>query len=102
MAMPASKLEFELEDPLENIVLERVAKLETNVEHIKSDVAELKTDVRRMNDKIDSVDQRLTSKIDSVLQAVADLKVGRAFDRVWWFLMSGALLGVMARAFKWL
>jgi len=30
------------------------------------------------------------------------LHAARAFDRVWWLLMSGALLGVMARAFKWL
>jgi hypothetical protein len=107
MAMPA--LMFELETPVE----ERVARLEVNVEHILSDVSDIKTDVRRLNDKIDAVDQRLSGRIDGVKDSVtslalameksfAALKVGRALDRVWWLLMSGALLGIMARAFKWI
>jgi hypothetical protein len=37
---------------------------------------------------------------DDLVQAITDLKVGHALDRVWWLLMSAALLGVMARAFK--
>jgi predicted RNase H-like nuclease (RuvC/YqgF family) len=125
MALPA--LKFELETPLE----ERAARLEANVEHIRQDVAETKTDVRRLNDKIDNVDQRLSDKIDRVDQKLsakidsvkdlvttlainmekrfadmeksfATLQAARAFDRVWWLLMSAALLGVMARAFKWI
>jgi outer membrane murein-binding lipoprotein Lpp len=107
MAMPV--LKFELETPLE----ERVARLEANVEHIQKDVSDLKIDVRRLNDKIDSVDQKLSAKIDSLKDTVsalainmeksfASLHAARAFDRVWWLLMSGALLGVMARAFKWI
>jgi uncharacterized protein YoxC len=92
---------------------ERVAKLEANVEHIRSDVSDIKTDVRRLNDKIDGVNKDLSGKIDgvnrdlsgkidTVIQAIADLKIGRALDRVWWLLMSGALLGIMARAFRWI
>ena len=95
MGMPA--LMFELERPVE----ERVAKLEANVEHIRSDISDMKVDIRRLSDKIDNVDQKLSGKLDSVVQAIADLRVGRALDRVWWLLMSGALLGIMARAFKW-
>jgi len=105
-------------------VEERVARLEANVEHIRSDISDMKTDVRRLNDKIDAVDQKLTAKIDEVdrrltgrIDGVKDsvtslaltmeksfaaLKVGRAFDRIWWLLMSAALLGVMARGFKWI
>jgi hypothetical protein len=44
----------------------------------------------------------LSTKIDSVVQSIAELRIGRALDRVWWLLMSGALLGIMARAFKWI
>src|SRR3954453_22857337 len=62
MAMPAVK--FEPEDPLED----RVARLEVNVEHIQKDVSEMKVDIRRLNDKIDVVDQKLTAKIDGVDQ----------------------------------
>jgi hypothetical protein len=131
MAMPA--LMFELETPLE----ERVARLEANVEHQK-DVSDMKIDIRRLGDKLDSIDQKLSAKIDSVdqklspkIESVKDsvttlainmeksfanvekrftdveksfavLHAARAFDRVWGLLMSGALLGVMARAFKWI
>jgi len=162
MALPALKVE--LEDP----VAERVARLEANYEHMCSDISDIKTDVRRLNEKMDflttdltgkinaadqkqtgkleavdqkltdkiealdqklttkidavdqkltgkiealgekltakieTIDQKQTTKIDFVLQAVMDLKIGRALDRVWWLLMSGALLGIMARAFKWI
>ena len=129
MALPA--LKFEMETPVE----ERVARLEANVEHIQKDVSDMKIDIRRLGDKIDSVDQKLSAKIDGVdqklsakidgvdqklsikIESVKDLvtnlainveksfaalHAARAFDRVWWLLMSGALLGVMARAFKWI
>jgi chromosome segregation ATPase len=62
MAMPAVK--YEPEDPLED----RVARLEVNVEHIQKDVSEMKVDIRRLNDKVDVVDQKLTAKIDAVDQ----------------------------------
>jgi hypothetical protein len=111
MALPA--LKFEMETPLE----ERVARLEANVEHIQKDVSDMKIDIRRLGDKIDSVDQKLSARIDSVKDLVTTLAINmeksfanveksfaalhsaRAFDRVWWLLMSGALLGGMARAF---
>ena len=64
--MPAVK--FEPEDPLED----RVARLEVNVEHIQKDVSEIKVDVRRLNDKIDAVDNKLTAKIDAVDQKLSD------------------------------
>jgi predicted nucleic acid-binding Zn-ribbon protein len=150
MAMPATK--FELEAPLED----RVTRLEVTVEHIRKDVSERKTDIRRLNDKIetvdnkltakidavdqkltakiddveekltakidgveekltakiDGVDQRLTGKIDSLKDVVTalainmekqfgTLRVARALDRVWYLLMTGGILGIMARAFKW-
>ena len=114
MAMPA--LMFELEMPLE----ERVARLEANVEHIQKDVSDMKIDIRRLGDKIDSVDQKLSAKTESVKDLVTNLAINmeksfanvekrftdfeksfaalhtaRAFDRVWWLLMSGALLGAL-------
>src|SRR4051812_32525134 len=62
MAMPAVK--YEPEDPLED----RVARLEVNVEHIQKDVSEMKVDIRRLNDKMDGIDEKLTAKIDGVEQ----------------------------------
>jgi phage shock protein A len=123
MALPALKL-----DPEEKVVEERLTRLEANVEHLQSDVTDIKADVRRLNDKVDRSDEKLAAKIDAVdakltakidgvdakLTARCDslmdtlnkfqLSVERQFakDRVWWLLMCGALLGVMAKGFKWL
>ena len=146
MAMPA--LKFEPETPVE----ERLARLEVSVENIQSDVTEMKTDIRRLDGKIDDlnkglsakigdgdlrterkideVDKRLTGKIEaldeklsakidaldkkqsesfdalrtlimSLQNSFADLKVSRANDRVWWLMISAALLGIMAHGLKW-
>jgi predicted nucleic acid-binding Zn-ribbon protein len=62
MAIPALKIEPEA--PLE----ERVARIEINVAHIQKDVSDMKVDIRRLGDRIDSVDQKLTTKIDGVDQ----------------------------------
>ena len=47
MAMPALKFEPE------NSVEDRLARVETKVEHIQSDITEMKTDIRRLDNKID-------------------------------------------------
>jgi predicted nucleic acid-binding Zn-ribbon protein len=60
MAMPARKLE--LETPVED----RLGKIEAHVEHMRSDISDLKIDVRRLNDKIDAWDKRLSGRIDDV------------------------------------
>jgi hypothetical protein len=52
--------------------------------------------------RIDDVNRTLSAKIDAIHQQLAELKISRALDRVWWLLMCGTLLGVMARGFKWL
>lgn len=148
MALPALKPEPE------TFVEERLARLEATVEHIQSDATEIKTDLRRMEDKFDKrfgevarrdevgtlsdkVDERFREvdarfdKVDARFQEVdrrfdaviaalhalevrmeqgfrefekrfGELGVGRALDRVWWLLMCGALLGVMAKGFHWL
>ncbi len=96
MAIPA--LAFELEEPVE----ERVTKLEVQVEHIQSNISEIKTDIRRLTDKVDAVDGKLTGKIDNIMEILTSLKVGHAHDRVWWLLTCGAMLAVMARGFKWI
>lgn len=103
MALPA--FNFELEAPLE----ERVARLEANVEHIQKDVSDMKIDIRRLGEKIDAVKDSVTAlavnmekKFAAVEKSIGVLHTARAFDRVWWLLMSAALLGLMARAFKWI
>ena len=52
--------------------------------------------------RIEAVNQTLLAKLDAVHQQLVELKISRALDRVWWLLMCGTLLGVMARGFKWI
>jgi hypothetical protein len=107
MSMPA--LMLELETPVE----ERITRLEADADHMRSNIDDIKIDLRRLNDKLEDVDKKLTARIgglDEKLASLAlamekgfaELRIGRALDRVWWLLMSAALLGVIARAVKWI
>lgn len=115
----------EMEQPVQDN--ERIARLESHVEHIQSDVIDIKAEVRKLNDKIDTEVRKLHDKIDSVKDTVnalkaetkerfaqldarfaqldarfAKLNMSRALDKVWWLLIAASLLGVMARGFKWI
>ena len=100
MATAAWRLE------VEKTVEQRLERLEVHVEHIQSDITEIKSNVREMDQrltrKIDALEEKLAGKIDNLIQAVSDLKVGRFVERVWYMLMSAGLLWVMAKAFKWI
>ena len=91
----------------------RVARLEAHVEHIQADVTELRQDVKdmrkdlkRLDEKIDARFEACMGRIDSAQnennESFESLRIGRIVDRVWMLLAMGALLGVMARGFKWI
>jgi DNA anti-recombination protein RmuC len=118
--MAARVWRFEVEKTVE----QRLERLEVHVEHIQSDVTEVKAKLGEMDQRLMAIeqrltaqnkeleqrltaqnkelDQKLTAKIDKLIEGVADLNGRRAFDRVWFMLMSAALLGIMAKAFKWI
>ena len=73
-----------VDQPLES----RVARLESDVAHIRSDIAEMKLDIRQLREQMREVEQRLIR--------------GLASNRIWMLMQSAAILGVMARGFKWL
>ena len=83
MALPA--LKFEREDPVE----ERITRLETNVENIQSDIAEMKATI-----------QKLTARIDYGTMWARSSKLDRLYDHLWWFLFGAFVITVMARGFK--
>jgi hypothetical protein len=94
MGMPALKLEFE-----EVTVEERSARLGANVEHIQSDVSEMKGDIRRLNDKVDGVKDSVAALTVTIQKTVTKL--------ILWaitFYIGGiaGLLTVMAHGFHWL
>jgi chromosome segregation ATPase len=60
MALPVLKIE-------EEVFMEaNVARLDTNIEHIRSDISEMKAVNQRIMSKIEDVDQRLLSTIGGV------------------------------------
>ena len=66
----------------------RVARLESDVAHIRSDIAAMKLDIRELRQQLAELEKKLVH--------------GLASNRVWMLLQSAAILGVMARGFKWL
>ena len=72
------------DQPLES----RVARLESDVAHIRSDIAEMKLDIRELREQMRELERRLIR--------------GLASNRIWMLMQSAAILGVMARGFKWL
>jgi peptidoglycan hydrolase CwlO-like protein len=73
MGKPALKLKFE-----EVSVEDRLGKLESTVEHIQSDVSDMKGDIRRLDAKIDAkfdeVNRKVDAKFDEVNRKVDALK----------------------------
>ena len=45
---------------------DRVGKLEVHVDYIQEDISNLKSDIRRLSDRIDSVEKTLSAKIEGV------------------------------------
>jgi hypothetical protein len=102
MAMPASKLEAPVE--------ERIARLETHVEHIQSDVTEIKGHLQRLDQKIDSVKDSLEAKIDNLRDSIFELNLSmeKRFSRLTfvgftlYITLAGGLLAAMAKGFGWI
>jgi septal ring factor EnvC (AmiA/AmiB activator) len=95
----------------------RLARIESDVEYIKKDTTELRVELRRTNDRIDVTNQKIDDLRDSLtvkIEAVRSELTGK-FDSlkdslhsviVWalllYFTLAGALLAVIAKAFKWI
>lgn len=73
----------------------RVARLESDVTHIRSDIQDVKRDIRELR-------KELTGMREEIWRLERKLVQGLASNRIWMLLQSAALLGVMARGFKWI
>lgn len=91
----------------------RIASLETHTEHIQSYVQDLRQDMRglrqemkelstKFDTKWDEINKKFDTKFGEVHEALESMRLGGVWDRVWMLLAMGALLGVMARGFKWI
>ena len=87
-------------------VEERVARLESDVAHIREGVADIKTDLRKQSDRIDSlrselyaVRDRLEDKLDALWHRLSSAMI---WALILYVAMAGTLLGVLAHGFHWL
>jgi outer membrane murein-binding lipoprotein Lpp len=83
----------------ENDVEARIARLESDVAHIRSDMAEMKSDIRTLRDRIDSLDLRLSAKIDALKDELHSAKV---WALLLYFALAGGMYATMARGFGWI
>lgn len=56
---------------VENVNVERIAKLEAQVESIKEDVAEVKQDIKALNQKIEDGNRRIVEHLDNSINELA-------------------------------
>lgn len=56
---------------VENVNVERIAKLEAQVEGIKEDVAEVKQDIKALNQKIEEGNRRIVEHLDNSISELA-------------------------------
>ena len=88
----------------------RIARLESDVEHIRSDMADVKIELRTLRDKMDGMSTNLTQRIVDLTDRIdivnTSLKDGLASAKVWalvlYIVLAGGMLGTMARGFGWL
>ena len=94
MAMPALKLIFE-----EVSVEERLARLESNVENIQTNVAEMRVDIRRLNDKFDTLKDSIATLTLSTERTISKLTPWAVTLHIG---LAATLLIVVARSRYWL
>ena len=74
---------------------QRLARLESHMEHVQGDIGEIKTNLQRLEGKFDALK-------DSVGTLRIDMEKRFGEQRVWFLLMGAGILSVIARAFNWL
>jgi outer membrane murein-binding lipoprotein Lpp len=102
---------------LEEVVEDRVGKLESDVQHLQADVTEIKADARQFRSEVlarfDKIEADIKSRFEKadarferIEQAIAELRTkmvqGDLQTRIWMLLSNGTVLAVMAHGFKWI
>lgn len=76
-----------------------IRRLDAKIDGVKDSVAVLTV---HMEKSFAALSEKINESFKAVDRSFEKLKVGRALDKVWWLLTAGAILGVMARGFKWI
>ena len=111
--------ETTVSDVVEDDVVERLVKVETDVAYIRVGMGELKSEIRAVRTELKSEisdvrsglkDLRtelkgdikeLRSDMTSIKEQMSTMRVDMVMTRAWMLCQSAVLLGVMARGFHW-
>ena len=81
---------------------EHIARLDERTEHIQSDIKDIKTDVREIKADIRNLEAKGNAQCLELKEVAASIKAGRSEERMWWLMIAAGILGVLARAMKWI
>jgi phage shock protein A len=88
-----------LDDKLEAKIDKLDDKLEAKIDKLDD---KLGTKVGVLEVKIEKLDEKITQFQLDLMKKLSEIATGRMSERVWLLLIGAALLGVMARGFKWI
>jgi outer membrane murein-binding lipoprotein Lpp len=88
----------------------RIARLESDVAHMRADLADIKSDGRALRDrleqwsaslnaKIDRVSEQLNAKVDKLKDEIHSLKT---WALLLYFALAAGMYATLARAFGWI
>ena len=84
----------------------RIARIESDVAHLRTDVGDPKIDLRGLRDKVDVMGAKLSENTEKLIETKADLESSIAAAKIWVLLIligyGTATLVAMARGFGWI
>jgi hypothetical protein len=88
-----------------NMSEDRIARIEADVGHVKTDVADLKVKLDSTNERMDKMNEGLIQRMDKMYERLSE-KIDKLRDALWMtriemLLIGAGLLAIIARVFKW-
>ena len=92
----------------------RLARVESDVAHLVTDMADVKAEVRSLRDRIDAMNAKLSDKIDDSFNRLNDkfeakfqsLQESISAAKIWalvlYIALAAGMFGTMARGFGWI
>ena len=77
----------------------RIARLESDVGHLRGDVADIKTDIRALRSRVDDIGTQLGVKIETLKDSIVAAKI---WALMLYIALATVLLGTLARGFGWI
>ncbi|HJR71447.1 MAG TPA: hypothetical protein VKA43_15505 [Gammaproteobacteria bacterium] len=77
----------------------RIARLESDVGHIRSDLVDVKQDVRELRARVDKGFDEARDRLDAMNEKLASAKV---WALILFIAQAGAVYGTLARAMGWI